>query len=53
MKVKVNLDEVLYHKIIESLIRGEYAVGEKIMLNHVKWKGVCAGSGRRNSRSDY
>ena len=33
MKVKVNLDEVLYHKIIESLIRGEYAVGEKIMLN--------------------
>lgn len=33
MKVKVNLDEVLYQKIIECLIRGEYAVGEKIMLN--------------------
>ncbi|EQF64095.1 bacterial regulatory s, gntR family protein [Clostridioides difficile CD200] len=33
MKVKSNLDEILYHKIIESLIRGEYSVGQKILLN--------------------
>ncbi|RRG82323.1 GntR family transcriptional regulator, partial [Clostridioides difficile] len=25
VKVKSNLDEILYHKIIESLIRGEYS----------------------------
>lgn len=33
MKLKTNLDEIIYNKIIESLIRGEYSVGEKIMLN--------------------
>lgn len=33
MRLKTNLDEIIYGKIIESLIRGEYAVGEKIMLN--------------------
>ncbi|MDB0441026.1 GntR family transcriptional regulator [Clostridioides difficile] len=33
LKVKSNLDEILYHKIIESLIRGEYSVGQKILLN--------------------
>lgn len=33
MKVKVNLDEIIYNKIVESLIRGEYSVGEKIHLN--------------------
>lgn len=33
MKVKSNLDEILYHKIIESLIRGEYSIGQKILLN--------------------
>ncbi|HBH3652220.1 TPA: GntR family transcriptional regulator [Clostridioides difficile] len=33
MKVKSNLDEILYHKIIESLIRDEYSVGQKILLN--------------------
>ena len=43
MKVKVNLDEVLYHKIIESLIRGEYAVGEKIMLNDLCENSRSAG----------
>lgn len=35
MKVKSNLDEILYHKIIECLIRGEYAVGQKILLNEL------------------
>lgn len=35
MKVKSNLDEILYHKIIESLIRGEYAVGQKISLDEL------------------
>lgn len=35
MKVKANLDEILYRKIIESLIRGEYAVGEKILLDEL------------------
>lgn len=33
MRVKSNLDEILYHKIIESLIRGEYSIGQKILLN--------------------
>ncbi len=33
MRVKSNLDEILYHKIIEALIRGEYSIGQKILLN--------------------
>ena len=33
MKLKANLDEIIYGKIVEALIKGEYAVGEKIMLN--------------------
>lgn len=33
MRLKANLDEIIYGKIMESLIKGEYAVGEKIMLN--------------------
>lgn len=33
VRVKSNLDEILYHKIIESLIRGEYSIGQKILLN--------------------
>lgn len=32
MRLKANLDEIIYGKIIESLIRGEYTFGEKIML---------------------
>lgn len=33
--MKSNLDEVIYKKIIESLIRGEYKLGEKIQLNDI------------------
>lgn len=33
VRVKSNLDEILYHKIIEALIRGEYSIGQKILLN--------------------
>lgn len=33
MKVKANLNEIIYNKIVESLIRGEYSVGQKILLN--------------------
>lgn len=35
MKLKSNLDEILYQKILESLIRGQYAVGEKVMLDEL------------------
>lgn len=35
MKVKSNLDEVLYDRIIESLIRGDYAMGQKLSLDEL------------------
>lgn len=38
MKVKSNLDEILYDRIIECLIRGDYAMGEKISLNDLAEK---------------
>lgn len=35
MKVKTNLDEILYDKIIESLLKGEYAIGDKIQIDEL------------------
>lgn len=35
MKVKNNLDEILYDRIIESLLRGDYRMGQKLTLDEL------------------
>lgn len=35
MKVKNNLDQILYKKIIESLIQGDYTMGQRIPLDEL------------------
>lgn len=38
MKVKNNLDEILYDRIIESLLRGDYKMGQKLTLDELAEK---------------
>ena len=38
MRIKSNLDEILYDRIIESLISGSYSMGENLTLDELSKK---------------